>query len=89
MSDIKPLTLTSETGVTEVLSLFDHDPVISKMSAETENKDTTKTQSGSLPDVSAIDGSLLALNVPQSTPNKVAITDLHVIERTTGTKCIN
>jgi hypothetical protein len=27
MSDIKPLTLTSETGVTEVLSLFDHDPV--------------------------------------------------------------
>ena len=46
MSDIKPLTLTSETGATEVLSLFDHDPVVSMMSTETENKDTTKTQSG-------------------------------------------
>jgi hypothetical protein len=31
MSDIKPLTLTSETGVTEVLSLFDHDPVVAMM----------------------------------------------------------
>jgi hypothetical protein len=50
MSDIKPLTLTSETGVTEVLSLFDLDPVVSMMSTETENKDTAKTQSGEVED---------------------------------------
>ena len=74
MSDIKPLTLTSETGVTEVLSLFDHDPVVAMMSTETENKDTAKTQSGSLPDLSAIDDSLLVSNVPQRIPNKVVIT---------------
>jgi hypothetical protein len=44
------LTLTSETGVTEVLSLFDHDPVVAMMSTETENKDTAKTQSGEVED---------------------------------------
>jgi hypothetical protein len=44
MSDIKPLKLTSETNVTEVLSLLDHDPVVALMSTETKNKDTTKTQ---------------------------------------------
>ena len=35
MSDIKPLKLTSETNVTEVLSLLDHDPVVALMSTET------------------------------------------------------
>ena len=52
MSDIKSLTLKSETGVTEVLSLFDHDPVVSLMSTETENKDTAKSKSGEVEDKS-------------------------------------
>ena len=52
MSDIKPLTLEYETGVKEVLSLFDHDPVVSLMSTETENTDTAKTQSGEVEDKS-------------------------------------
>ena len=42
--DINPLKLTSETNVTEVLSLLDHDPVVACMVTETKNKDTTKTQ---------------------------------------------
>jgi endonuclease/exonuclease/phosphatase family metal-dependent hydrolase len=50
MSDIKPLTLQSETGVTEVLSLLDHDPVVALMTTKTENKDTPKTQSGEVED---------------------------------------
>ena len=40
MSGIKALTLESETGVVEVLSLFDHDPLVSFMSTKTENKDS-------------------------------------------------
>ena len=36
MTDINPLTLEHETDVTEVLSLFDHDPVVSLMSTEAE-----------------------------------------------------
>jgi hypothetical protein len=39
MSGIKALTLESETGVVEVLSLFDHDPVVSLMSTNPENED--------------------------------------------------
>jgi hypothetical protein len=40
MSGIKALALESETKVAEVLSLFDHDPVVSFMSTKTENKDS-------------------------------------------------
>lgn len=40
MSGIKVLTLESETKVAEVLSLFDHDPVVSFMSTKPENKDS-------------------------------------------------
>jgi hypothetical protein len=40
MSGIEALALESETKVAEVLSLFDHDPVVSFMSTKTENKDS-------------------------------------------------
>ena len=40
MSGIKALTLESQTKVAEVLSLFDHDPLVSFMSTKTENKDS-------------------------------------------------
>ena len=36
MSDINALTLKSETDVMGVLSLFDHDPVMSSMSTLTD-----------------------------------------------------
>ena len=39
MSDSKALTLKSETDVMGVLSLFDHDPVVSSMSIRTENEE--------------------------------------------------
>ena len=39
MSDIKALTLKSLTKVADVLSLFDHNPVVSIMSTKPENKD--------------------------------------------------
>ena len=39
MSDINALALESKTDVMGVLSLFDHDPVVSFISTETENKD--------------------------------------------------
>ena len=59
MSGIKALTLESETGVVEVLSLFDHDPVVALMnedilisemnnlslSSSTSNTDTTSSDS--------------------------------------------
>jgi hypothetical protein len=40
MSGIKVLALESITEVAEVLSLFDHDPVVSFMSTKPENKDS-------------------------------------------------
>jgi hypothetical protein len=44
-------TSGSDTSA-EVLSLFDHDPVVALMTTKTENKDTPKTQSGEVEDKS-------------------------------------